>query len=53
MLMRGWSLLLTKNVSLPRAVEQASRHIYPALWTTFDPEGVAILKTAFEAGELQ
>ena len=53
MLMRGWSLLLTKNVSLPRAVEQASRHIYPALWTNFDPEGVAILKTAFEAGELQ
>jgi Caspase domain len=52
MLMRGWSLLVASPMQLPSPVEAASAHILPALWTTFSGEGIEILASALNNGEI-
>jgi hypothetical protein len=46
MLSQGWELLRVKNVQLPKEIEIAHNHLRPALWTTFDPEGLEIVTNA-------
>lgn len=53
MLSQGWSLLRVKDVRLPREVDAARDHLRPALWTTFDPEGMRILLSALQEGGLR
>jgi hypothetical protein len=52
MLSQGWNLLRVKGVELPFAVQRARDHIRPALWTTFDREGLAFLADALLSGQL-
>lgn len=51
MLTQGWAMLAGQK--LPPALKEARSHLVPALWTTFAPDGVEILRRAIEAGELQ
>ena len=55
MLTQGWVLMneTDKDTILPVPVRQAGRYLIPGLWTTFTPEGVKILSSAFNSGELQ
>jgi hypothetical protein len=46
MLNQGWQFLGVKNVKLPDQLSAAQRHIIPSLWTTFDSEGMTIVKAA-------
>jgi hypothetical protein len=46
MLNQGWQFLGVKNVTLPRQLASAQNHILPSLWTTFDSEGMSIVKAA-------
>lgn len=46
MLSQGWQFLAVKNVTLPPRLVLAQAHILPSLWTTFDREGMSILKSA-------
>jgi hypothetical protein len=50
MLSQGWNLLRVNNVQLPAAVEEASYHLRPALWTTLEPWGMNIILTAMNRG---
>jgi hypothetical protein len=43
MLSQGWNLLRAKQVLLPPVVEAARDHLRPALWTTFDRQGMTAL----------
>jgi hypothetical protein len=47
MLSQGWEFLRVKNVVLPGQFANARNHILPALWTTFDREGMSIVKNSF------
>jgi hypothetical protein len=46
MLSQGWELLRVKNVRLAKEIEVAHNHLRPALWTTFDSEGLEIVTNA-------
>jgi hypothetical protein len=39
-------LLRVKNVRLAKEIEVAHNHLRPALWTTFDSEGLEIVTNA-------
>jgi len=52
MLGQGWGLLRVRGVRLSQALQQASDHLRPALWTTFEPTGMDIIEEAFHKGEL-
>jgi hypothetical protein len=43
MLSQGWQLLRVKNVTLPKAIEQARYDLRDALWTTFGPRGMELV----------
>ena len=43
MLSQGWNFLEATDARIPEPARDAARHLRQALWTTFDPEGVAIL----------
>jgi hypothetical protein len=51
MLRQGWSLLAVRDARLPDAVNAARDWLLPALWTTFAPEGVTILRDAIQRGD--
>ena len=53
MLSQGWSLLRVKDVRLQPEVDAARDHLRPALWTTFDREGMQILLGALQEGRLR
>ncbi|MBI3301688.1 MAG: caspase family protein [Deltaproteobacteria bacterium] len=46
MLSQGWTLLRVKRAKVPPAAEEASNHLLPALWTTFDPTGINLILRA-------
>lgn len=46
MLSQGWTLLRVKRAAVPPPVEEASAHLLPALWTTFDSPGMDIILRA-------
>jgi Caspase domain len=48
MLNQGWQFLPVRNVTLPAPLVEAQSHILPALWTTFDPAGMSIIKSALQ-----
>ena len=48
MLGQSWSFLRPRGVEAPSVVRQAGLHRLPALWTTFDREGMAVLRRAAE-----
>lgn len=52
MLTQSWSYLRPRGIGLAHVVERAAPHRLPALWTTFDAEGIALLRQAIERGEL-
>ena len=52
MLSQGWQFLRVKNVSLPGTLADARNHIIPALWTTFDREGMRIVKASLDVCNL-
>ena len=43
MLSQGWNLLEATSARIPEPARDAARHLRQALWTTFEPGGVAIL----------
>jgi hypothetical protein len=53
MLSQGWALLRVKRVRLPRVVELARDYLRPALWTTFNADGMEMISRELRAGELQ
>ena len=53
MLSQGWNLLRVKDVRLLPEIEEARYHLRPALWTTFDPEGMRIILKALRSGRLR
>ncbi|MBR1299260.1 caspase family protein [Bradyrhizobium sp. AUGA SZCCT0042] len=53
MLRQGWSLLAVRDAQLPDAVRKARDWLLPALWTTFAPQGVELLREAIKRGDLQ
>lgn len=44
MMRQGWEFLRVNDVTLNLALNEARKHLKESLWTTFDPEGMAILK---------
>ncbi|MGK0180371.1 MAG: hypothetical protein ACI8PD_002178 [Nitrospinales bacterium] len=52
MLTQGWAFIEPYKEILSPVVNRAGHHLLPALWTTFNKEGVAILWDAIEKGEL-
>jgi hypothetical protein len=53
MLRQGWSLLQVCEAGLPDAVRQAQNWLLPALWSTFAPEGVELLRQAMLRGDFR
>jgi hypothetical protein len=53
MLSQGWSLLRVKSVRLPEVVALARDQLLPALWTTFNQDGMDMLTEALRRGELR
>jgi len=47
MMTAGWSYVSSNENELPVAALRAGKHLVPALWTTFNDEGVRILEDAF------
>ena len=52
MLTQGWAFLEPYQEIIPAAVRQAGQHLVPSLWTTFNSEGVDILWSSIEKGEI-
>jgi hypothetical protein len=48
MLSQGWSWLRVKNVNLPDTLSGARDFLRPALWSTFDPGAVPLLRARLE-----
>jgi hypothetical protein len=46
MLNQGWQFLAVRNVTVFPSLAEAQAHILPSLWTTFDSEGMSIVKSA-------
>lgn len=46
----GWSLLGAFGIRLPEPLVRLSRHLRQSLWTAFDDEGAAIVRTYMETG---
>jgi hypothetical protein len=44
MLNQGWQFLGVRNVTLAPSLAAVQGHVLPSLWTTFDPEGMSIVK---------
>lgn len=53
MLTQGWALLESFGTLLPQPVAEAGKHLVPGLWTTFTSEGMDILWSAMERGEIK
>jgi hypothetical protein len=53
MLRQGWSLLAARDAELPDAVRAARDWLLPALWTTFAPDGIRLLRAAIERGDFR
>jgi hypothetical protein len=53
MLRQGWSLLDVQEARLPAVVRQAQNWLLPALWSTFAPEGVELLRQAMLRGDFR
>jgi hypothetical protein len=53
MLRQGWSLLAVQGAQLPAAARKARDWLLPALWTTFAPEGVELLREAMARGDFK
>ena len=45
MLSQGWQFLAVKGVRLPEKLASAQNHVVPALWTTFDGNGMSIVES--------
>jgi hypothetical protein len=48
MLSQGWGLLKARNVRLPEELVNARDHLRRALWTTFDPDGLSIIRARLD-----
>lgn len=48
MLSQGWSLLRVRNVRLDPNLYTAQAYLKPSLWTTFGPQGMDVLQSAFK-----
>jgi hypothetical protein len=53
LLSQGWGLLQVHKVELLPEIDRARDHLLPALWTTFDPEGMRIIVDSFHRGRLR
>jgi hypothetical protein len=53
MLSQGWQFLRVRNVRLPEHLANAQNHVLPALWTTFDREGMSIIKASPDFRDLR
>lgn len=53
MLSQGWGFLRVRDVRVLAEVNAAQDHLRPALWTTFDAEGIRILLGALKEGKLR
>jgi hypothetical protein len=42
-LSQGWNLIKLKQIHLSPVVTEGGKHLLPALWTTFDRDGMAII----------
>lgn len=53
MLSQGWNFVSIARIALPDSVMNASRHVRPALWTTFEPPGMDFVWELLESGTVQ
>jgi hypothetical protein len=53
MLSQGWGFLRVRNVRVLPEVDSAQDHLRPALWTTFDSDGMGMLIAAIRDGKLR
>jgi hypothetical protein len=53
MLRQGWSLTGVTEAKLSPLMEEARKSLLPGLWTTFAPDGMALLIDAANKGELR
>lgn len=53
MLRQGWSFVAVRDARLSEAVLAARDWLLPALWTTFAPEGVRLLRDAITRGDFR
>lgn len=53
MLSQGWSFLRIKGVALAPGVDAARDRLLPALWTTFDADGMDLVIRALDEGGLR
>jgi hypothetical protein len=53
MLSQGWGFLRVRNVRVLPEVDSAQDHLRPALWTTFDSDGIGMLIAAIRSGKLR
>jgi hypothetical protein len=48
MFSQSWSYLRPRGIELPKLLTEAGRHRRPSLWTSFEREGMVLLRDAFE-----
>jgi hypothetical protein len=53
MLSKGWDMLEIRDLSLPPTVKIAGNYLRPALWTTFNAEGMRVVVEGLRGGELK
>lgn len=54
LLAQGWALLPTSQLNLPPSLQELRRHVLPAsLWTTYDHNGVELIRRAFAQEEIR
>jgi hypothetical protein len=53
LLSQGWALLGAHRVALPPSLHNIERTLLPSVWTMFDKNGVAQLRTALQKGEIR
>jgi hypothetical protein len=53
LLAQGWALLSAFGITLPRKLSDLQDHLVPSIWSVFDAEGVAMLRSAITSGDMK
>jgi hypothetical protein len=53
MMAQGWPLLSARRISLSPCLDEVRSHLIPSLWSVFDGEGTAILRSAIHSGAMR
>ncbi len=53
LLAQGWALLSAFGITLPKKLSELQDHLVPSIWSVFDAEGVAMLRSAITSGDMK